>query len=133
MLNDHYAFVSHSLGSRITIDGMQRIASFINNRDADFRNTFKLKEIPVYMLSNQLPMLQLGRKLPDISNQQANYCQPTGTKYDERILTKMPVIAFSDPNDLLSYAIPQGFAEKYLDSRLCINVTNININVAKNI
>jgi hypothetical protein len=130
LLNDHYAFVSHSLGSRIAIDGMQRIASFINNRDEDFRNAFKLKEIPVYMLSNQLPMLQLGRKLPEISNQQSAYCRPEGEKYAQRILTKMPIIAFSDPNDLLSYAIPHGFVEKYLDSRLCIDITNVNVNVA---
>ncbi|WP_306306168.1 hypothetical protein [Methylomonas koyamae] len=41
------------------------------------------------------------------------------------------MIAFSDPNDLLSYAIPHDFVNKYLDSRLCINVTNININVAR--
>jgi hypothetical protein len=46
------------------------------------------------------------------------------------MLAKTPIIAFSDPNDLLSYAIPNGFVDKYLDSRLCIDVTNININVA---
>ncbi|MBU2571782.1 MAG: hypothetical protein KJ725_17480 [Gammaproteobacteria bacterium] len=37
--------------------------------------------------------------------------------------------AFSDPNDLLSYSIPKGFADKYLDSRLCPTITNININI----
>jgi len=74
--------------------------------------------------------LQLGRKLPDVSNQKAAYCQPNGEKYNQRMLAKTPIIAFSDPNDLLSYAIPHGFVEKYLDSRLCIDVTNININVA---
>ena len=47
------------------------------------------------------------------------------------MVAKTPVIAFSDPNDLLSYAIPFDFADKYLDSRLCIDVTNVNINVAK--
>lgn len=128
--NDQYAFISHSLGSRITIDGMQRIASIVNDRDAKFREALKKKEIPIYMMSNQLPMLQLGRKLPDISNQKADYCQPQGVHYDQRMVSKTPIIAFSDPNDLLSYAIPHGFVEKYLDSRLCIDVTNININVA---
>jgi hypothetical protein len=127
---DQYAVISHSLGSRITIDGMQRIASIINERDPEFRKALKNKEIPIYMMSNQLPMLQLGRKLPDVSNQKAAYCRPEGEKYNERIISKTPIIAFSDPNDLLSYAIPGGFAEKYLDSRLCIDVTNININVA---
>ncbi len=130
MLIDQYAFISHSLGSRITIDGMQRIASLLDKRDADFSEALKSKEIPIYMMSNQLPMLQLGRKLPDVSNQKAAYCQANGEKYKQRMLAKTPIIAFSDPNDLLSYAIPHGFVEKYLDSRLCIEVTNVNINVA---
>lgn len=128
---DNYAVVSHSLGSRITIDGLQRIAELIDKRDVDFRETLKHKKIPIYMMSNQLPMLQLGRKLPAVANQNNAYCQPQGEKYDMRLLSSTPIIAFSDPNDLLSYAIPNGFVDKYLDSRLCIDVTNVNINVAK--
>jgi len=134
--NDQYAFVSHSLGSRITIDGMQRIAGFLShgneNRKANVsvKNALREKTIPIYMMSNQLPMLQLGRKLPEVSGQNAQYCNGQGEKYSERIFTKTPIIAFSDPNDLLSYAIPPRFVDKYLDSRLCVDVTNININVA---
>ena len=75
-------------------------------------------------------MLQLGRKPAEINNQQSSYCSEVGNKYDQRFVTKTPIFAFSDPNDLLSYAIPPGFVESYLDSRLCIEVTNININVA---
>lgn len=127
---DQYAFISHSLGSRITIDGMQRIAGLLDKRSVQFNAALKNKEIPIYMMSNQLPMLQLGRKLPDVINQKAAYCTAAGEKYNQRMLTKTPIIAFSDPNDLLSYAIPYGFAEKYLDSRLCVDVTNINVNVA---
>jgi hypothetical protein len=73
----------------------------------------------------------LGRSIPEISNQADAYCEKNGTKYNDRMLAKTSIIAFSDPNDLLSYAIPTSFVNKYLDSRLCINVTNININVAK--
>jgi hypothetical protein len=131
LLVDHYAVVSHSLGSRITIDGLQRIAELIDKRDVDFREILKHKTIPIYMMSNQLPMLQLGRKLPEVSNQIQSYCQPGGTNYEKRMLASTPILAFSDPNDLLSYAIPQGFVDKYLDSRLCTDATNININVAK--
>ena len=134
--NDSYAFVSHSLGSRITIDGLQRIASILGKGETAsyytaLSNVMKNKEVPIYMMSNQLPMLQLGRSLPEVSNQQAAYCQADGEKYADRMLAKTSIIAFSDPNDLLSYAIPRDFASKYLDSRLCLNVTNININVAK--
>ncbi len=127
---DQYAFVSHSLGSRIVIDGMQRIAGLIKERNVEFQSALKNKEIRIYMLSNQLPMLQLGIKLPEVNNQYDAYCQPAGEKHGDRMVSKTPIVAFSDPNDLLSYAIPHGFVEKYLDSRLCIDVTNININVA---
>ena len=137
IINDQYAFVSHSLGSRITMDGMQRIAAVLEDRVelGDFYQkqiieAVKQKTMPIYMMSNQLPMLQLGRSLPEVSMQKESYCEEEGDKYSERMVKKTPIIAFSDPNDLLSYAIPYGFAEKYLDSRLCIDVTNVNINVA---
>ena len=134
IINDEYAFVSHSLGSRIAIDGIENITPAFKNTDdlyqRNIREALKDKVIPIYMMSNQLPMLQLGRKLPEISNQKDKYCTEEGSKYSQRLHAKIPIYAFSDPNDLLSYAIPQGFVEKYLDSRLCIDVTNININVA---
>jgi hypothetical protein len=49
------------------------------------------------------------------------------------MVSETAIIAFSDPNDLLSYGIPEGFGDKYLDSRLCPSITNININVASTI
>ncbi|MGZ4959433.1 MAG: hypothetical protein ACXV7J_09280 [Methylomonas sp.] len=134
--NDSYAFVSHSLGSRITIDGLQRIASMMGREDfpSNYKalaNVMKNKEVPIYMMSNQLPILQLGRALPEVRGQEEAYCRNDGAKYADRMLAKTNIIAFSDPNDLLSYMIPHDFVDKYLDSRLCVNVTNININVAK--
>ena len=144
--NDHFALITHSLGSRITIDGLQRLAVLFSNIDKgaiDNRVKEKLKheqelieavrniQIPVYMLSNQLPMLQLGRTLPEVTGQTEAYCSEEGKKYQERMFSKTNIIAFSDPNDLLSYSLPLDFAEKYLDSRLCVDITNININIAK--
>ncbi|MGH8548994.1 MAG: hypothetical protein ACRERU_10415 [Methylococcales bacterium] len=140
LIVDDFAFVSHSLGSRITIDGMQQIAESVtlepvrtgqSSQDSRFLRELKNKEIPLYMLSNQLPLLQMGRKLPEVHGRKNDYCSPGGNHYADRILNKTTIIAFSDPNDLLSYAIPQGFVESYLDSRLCIDVVNININVAE--
>jgi hypothetical protein len=138
IINDQYAIVSHSLGSRIAIDGMQHIASVLEQLTSpndlyhdSIKESLQNKIVPLYMMSNQLPMLQLGRKLPEVSDQKNAYCNSDGEKYSERMLSKTPIIAFSDPNDLLSYAIPPGFVEKYIDSRLCIDVTNININIAR--
>lgn len=141
--NDNYVLISHSLGSRITIDGMQRIAHIMANVNKYADPSKKLditeksiqalqnKHVPIYMLSNQLPMLQLGRELPDVVGQEASYCQPNGANYNKRMVKQTEIVAFSDPNDLLSYGIPPGFTDKYIDSRLCTTVTNININVAK--
>ena len=105
LYSDSYAFVSHSLGSRITIDGLQRIASILSNGDSaahfsSVASVMKNKEIPIYMMSNQLPMLQLGRALPTVSNQQDAYCKPDGEKYQERMVAKTSIIAFSDPNEI---------------------------------
>ena len=141
IVRDDYVMVALSLGSRITVDGMQAIASILEST-TDGRSTavgekalrmidaLRNKRIPIYMLANQLPMLQLGRELPEVSGQSAAYCNAGGANYQSRMLTQTSIIAFSDPNDLISYAIPPGFSEKYLDSRLCVDVTNININIA---
>lgn len=140
IVNDDYVMVANSLGSRITIDGMQAIASILENtttgnstangdKSLHIIDALRNKSIPIYMFSNQLPMLQLGRELPEVSGQKDSYCNPGGANYQSRMLKQTSIIAFSDPNDLLSYAIPPGFSEKYLDSRLCVDVTNININV----
>ena len=141
--NDDYVIISHSLGSRIAIDGMQRIATLLaspqKNVPANQKITLSTKaiealqnhRIPIFMLSNQLPMLQLGRELPEVAGQEASYCRPEGANFKKRMVSETDIIAFSDPNDLLSYGIPPGFAEKYIDSRLCAKITNVNINIAK--
>jgi hypothetical protein len=161
IMYDDYIFVSHSLGSRITIDGLQRIAAlFANpeefakggikvtmNPDGGFKammpdgqnvsvsstsiQAFKNKHIPIFMMSNQLPMLQMGRELPKVTGQIAEYCNPSGSNYASRMLRETSIIAFSDPNDLLSYDVHPDFKDKYLDSRLCPTVTSIIINIAK--
>ncbi|MDD5268153.1 MAG: hypothetical protein PHO08_13655 [Methylococcales bacterium] len=140
---DNYVIISHSLGSRIVMDGTQRIASMLATPEKHFSSKQKMtvstkaiqalqnKRIPFFMLSNQLPMLQLGRELPEVAGQEASYCEPNGANYNKRMLREADVIAFSDPNDLLSYGIPPGFSEKYIDSRLCAKITNVNINIAK--
>lgn len=141
--NDHYVFISHSLGSRITTDGMQRIASLLaspekyvpvspkDSLSIKAIRALQNKHISMFMLSNQLPMLQLGRELPEVAGQEASYCDPKGLDYNKRMVSETGIVAFSDPNDLLSYGIPPEFAEKYIDSRLCAKITNVNINVAK--
>lgn len=135
---EDFAIISHSLGSRIVIDGMKSIASRVGKAleggpkftEAEFISDFQKKRIPFYLMSNQLPLLEMGAVAPEIVNQHDAYCEPDGEHYDQRLVAKTSIIAFSDPNDLLSYAIPQKFGQDRLDSRLCAEITNININVA---
>ena len=91
------------------------------------------KEMTVFMLSNQLPFLQIGLPPPAVTGQIDSYCRPDGEHYARRAFKKLNIVAFNDPNDLLSYSIPRSFVERYLDSRMCPAVTNIHINVAERI
>lgn len=135
---DDFIFISHSLGSGITIDAMQRIARLLNTSKwkneypeiSELHEVLQKREITLFMLANQLQLLQLGRDLPEVRGQIADYCRNDGLKKDDRFADKTNIIAISDPNDVLSYAIPQRYKDKFLDSRLCPDITNININIA---
>jgi hypothetical protein len=144
--NDDYIFISHSLGSRITVDALERLSRLLNSEGQSpaekelarksfpefehFRHGFQNRQIKIFMLSNQLPLLQLGRPRPDVLNQHKDYCLPEGSRYSERFANETHIIAFSDPNDLLSYGIPVGYKDKFLDSRMCARISNISINIA---
>ena len=136
-----WVVITHSLGSRIVIDTMEFQARVVlkrfgsepdvmkRNKALDLLRAWKNETIQVYMLANQLPLLQLGRGEPEVVGQFDSYCRPGGNHYDERIVKELKIIAFSDPNDLLSYAIPPAYADEYMDSRLCPTVVNVSVNV----
>ncbi|MFZ9038286.1 MAG: hypothetical protein ACO3DT_09470 [Gammaproteobacteria bacterium] len=126
------AIISHSLGSRISIDALQTLVSRISEH-SNFREiSAKSQTTPVYlyMLSNQLPLLQLGQPLPEVHDQVESYCVAGGERYDERFLKRLQVVAFSDPNDLFSYAVSPEYIHRHVDSRLCPEVTNVLLQVA---
>ena len=83
------------------------------------------------MLANQLPMFQVTRGIPEITGQHDAYCRAEGEHYNLRTLSETDIIAFNDPNDILSYTITSDFMRRYIDSRICYRTTNININVAE--
>ena len=132
---DDFAIIAHSLGSRVAIDTLQYFtAASAARTDANAavaRQILVNKEIPIFMLANQLPLLELGQKREEVRGQIAAYCRPDGVHFDKRLLGGLPIYAFSDPNDILSYPIPPRFVEDYMDSRLCPAATNISINVAQ--
>ena len=132
---DDLIIVSHSLGSRIAIETLQYYAQGATKpRDKFDREAGKIlrnKQIKLFMLANQLPLLELGQKRAEVRNQIAAYCRPGGAHWPQRYFDGLKIIAFSDPNDLLSYPIPPNFADRYLDSRLCPAIANVILNVAQ--
>ncbi len=132
---DTLVIITHSLGSRIALDALQSIAASglrqqLGQQRHPLSQALQDKDIPVYMLANQLPLLQLGFVKPEITGQRDRYCQAGGDRYDQRMFQQVRIVAFSDPNDLLSYAIPPRFGEEFIDSRLCPEIVNATVNVA---
>ena len=135
---DDYVIVTHSLGSRIAMDALQVLRERLS--DPQFAKQpsvrmlteeLKQKEITLFMLSNQLPLLEAGQEPQIITGETAMFCGDSAPRSSERFLKSVHLVAFSDPNDVLSYPIPPSWAERYLDSRLCVRVTNVTINIAE--
>ena len=129
---DDFVLITHSLGSRATLDAMQAMTNLPITEDPRVRkiaDDFRAREVQVFMLSNQLPLLEAGREGQQVVGQVDAYCGPNATK-PGRFFEKTQIIAFSDPNDLMSYPVPDQFAERFIESRLCPSVTNVTINVA---
>lgn len=138
VLDDEFAFISHSMGSRIVTDSLQALIQYIadnseTNSDSDlnyFLEYMQNKRIPIYMLANQLPLLQLGRPVPEVTNQHDAYCIAGNENFDKRFVKELTVVAFSDPNDIVSYDVPPTFVDNFMDDRLCVNLINVTINIA---
>ncbi len=128
-------FITHSLGSRIIMDALGEIVETLGDDhivagQPALVSKMQAKEMTVFMLSNQMPLLQIGLPAPAVVGQIAGYCREGGRNFARRAFKKLDIVAFTDPNDLLSYSITQDFVDHYLDSRMCPVVTNIHINVA---
>ena len=130
--NSNIAIISHSLGSRISLDAIQRTLSRVSAVPElrEISEILKDKPVYLYMLSNQLPLLQVGQPLPEVHDQIRPICSAEGERRDERMLERLQIVAFSDPNDLFSYTVKPAYADRYIDSRLCPAITNVVIEVA---
>jgi len=129
-------FITHSLGSRIIMDALGEIVETLGDDQIvsghpALVSKMQAKEMTVFMLSNQMPLLQIGLPAPKVAGQIGSYCREGGRNFARRAFKKLDIVAFTDPNDLLSYSITQDFVDHYLDSRMCPVVTNIHINVAE--
>ncbi|MCZ6711534.1 MAG: hypothetical protein O7B25_14320 [Gammaproteobacteria bacterium] len=133
---DELIIVTHSLGSRAAVDALQSTArrrvapQRLDARGARFASDLKDKRITLYMLSNQLPLLEAGQSDQAVTGVRNEYCGAEAPRPEGRFLKELNMVAFTDPNDLMSYPVPQAWVDEYLDSRLCVNVRNVTINIA---
>jgi hypothetical protein len=155
LASDEFVAVTHSLGSRIFLDAFSAVGEYVDADRADkivnpfvsYATAFSDKAATVFMLSNQLTLLQLGldsrtlraadgaviklrnsERWPGVDA--AAFCEAGGSMAPERRFGRLSVVAVSDPNDLLSYRIPAEFADDYVDRRLCARITNATIEIA---
>ncbi len=135
---DDFAFITHSLGSRAIMDSLQKVArgaadaDFRDNRDAQrLTDALRKRELQLFMLSNQLPLLEAGQDPQEITGAEAEFCGSDAPRSNERFFKRLQMIAFNDPNDVMSYPIPEAWVQSNVDSRLCPKVTNITINIAR--
>lgn len=135
---DSYVFISHSLGSRILTDALQTVTkgfaqkhNEISSNLALWRDALRNESVTIFMLSNQLPLLQLGRAVPEVTNQFADYCTEDGAMRGERVFKRTNIVAFSDPNDILSWTVPPEYEDNNMDSRMCPVLVNVIINIAE--
>jgi hypothetical protein len=47
------------------------------------------------------------------------------------VFAESKIIAVSDPNDILSWSVPPGYEDQYIDSRMCPVMINVIINIAQ--
>ncbi len=139
--SDDIMISTHSLGSRVALDSMQALGTLRDSLSNDLKarsgmqalDSLRDKDVTLFMLANQLPLLQMGEPPPVVAKQGAAYCGPSAPKIKDRWFKSISIVAFSDPNDILSYTIPQSFTSDFMDSRLCAATTNVVVSVARQV
>lgn len=120
--------ITESLGSTMLYDTLKKIY-----RDGDSLKAAGEKlirdSVVHYMFANQLPLLCLGRYDPAPGDKGRDCITNTGTKAAQQD-KPLTIVAFSDPNDLLSYPLKkEQFQELAISNPVA--VTNVLLNVEK--
>jgi hypothetical protein len=103
--------VSESLGSKVVIDSLQELET--NKQAPEFAKDTRSHIGALYLLANQLPLLNLGARgnseagTPDAYAHLKTFARARNSRRQERNLAPVPIhiVAFSDPNDLLTYQL----------------------------
>lgn len=143
-LDNQIILIADSLGSAVTFDSIAEIRDMnaINPVAESQQNILYFSELitKVYMNANQLPLILLGQlKNPNGSieswlenypcNGITDYFNSTRILLRNRNLPKLNVIAFTDPNDALSYQIPSQFKACAKDTEIFnVSISNAQLN-----
>ena len=139
--DDDILISAYSLGSRIALDSLATLGTLHDalkdnpktRAGQQSLDSLRDKDITLFMLANELPLMQMGQLAPVVANQTPAYCGPESPRKSKRWFKSLSIVAFSDPNDILSYSIPQSFTADFMDSRLCASTTNVVVSVAKTV
>ncbi len=133
--------VSFSLGSKILLDVVDQMRDG-GGEDKRLADTFADRSSVFFMLANQIPLLELGELEPrGVAKEAASSPvqdaasiyktvikfmdrkSATGIKSQQSLVNLPPfkIVAISDPNDFLSYPIPDAIANRYPDT--FVNIT----------
>jgi len=121
-------------GSRATLDALQELVSLplLYEQPAGRRvlATFRDTVVPVFMLSNQLPLLEAGVEPQEIRGQTARFCRPESPERARRFFARTDLVAIGDPNDVMSYPVPNDWVDTYVESRLGPRPINALVEIA---
>jgi hypothetical protein len=153
LCNPKNVIVSSSLGSKMLFDVLDE--NYVM-KEAKYKDFFP-QIAQIFMTSNQIPLIDLfstdisikhskGEKdliiSQNLNTEKANSNESTKTLYKiENIINKyssknkkLPIIAFSDPNDALSYYIPYtGKCDRTTNVKNCVETmsfTNVTVSYA---
>ncbi len=137
--NSRICFITESLGSKVLFDSLTRLYGFYQldllteygfynpNRNISSLGIFQREENnilkktrAIYMMANQLPLLELGTGVVRL--------YPWERLFNENYIPEhLTIVAFSDPNDLLTFPIGPTVGQ-YVEEYNQINVIDIAVN-----
>jgi hypothetical protein len=103
--------ISESLGSKIAVDSLEEIESLKSAQE--FANVTRSHIHAMYLLANQIPILNLGAHnadgTPNIYQHLKTFAHKRNAQRQLNNATPIPlhIVAFSDPSDLFSYVLPK--------------------------
>jgi hypothetical protein len=129
--DDPVAIITHSLASFMVIDTLKTMAAGDSSKNGKTATNYATRVKQIFMMANQLPMLDLSDHTNfdgEQSGMLSNLFKLHGKGPNES-RPKLQVVAFSDPNDLLSFNLRQHDIKEAKDHGMKIRGFNVNYTV----